>query len=275
MIYRIDPTVDRRWQLFADNHPDAGIFHTTGWIEALQRTYGYEAVVYTTTPFGEKLTNGIPFCRVRSRLTGHRFVSLPFSDHCQPLADNEAELHEILATAGQDSMNEKCQYAEIKPLFRCSPETVRELQLTVSHDAVIHRLNLRRSWEDIVLGFHKDCIRRKIARSDREQLNYEESTSEDVLQKFYRLLLLTRRRHHIPPQPLVWFRNLIACLGDRLKIRIASLKTGTPVAGILTLSYKKTVTYKYGCSDPQFNAPRGACHAHLADHSGRNKSGCL
>jgi CelD/BcsL family acetyltransferase involved in cellulose biosynthesis len=257
MVYRIDPISDPRWQLFVDDHPTARIFHTTGWVEALRRTYGYEPVVYTTTPPEQKLTNGLLFCRVRSLLTGHRLVSLPFSDHCQPLVRSSEELHDLLAAARQDCLKEKCRYVEIKPLFQCAPETVRELQLTVSQDSVIHHLDLRRSREEIVLGFHKNSIRRTIARSDREHLSYEEGTSEELLQKFYRLLLLTRRRHLVPPQPLRWFRNLIACLGDRLKIRIASLKSGRAVAGVLTLSYKTVVTYKYACGDSQFNVLGG------------------
>ena len=56
----------------------------------------------------------------------------------------------------------------------------------------------------------------------------------------------------MPPQPVQWFRNLIACLGDALTIRIAS-KDQKPIAGILTLQYKRTMVYKYGCSDHRFN----------------------
>jgi hypothetical protein len=56
MIYRIDPTADQRWQIFVESHPDAGIFHTTNWIQALCCTYGFAAVVYTSTPPGEKIT---------------------------------------------------------------------------------------------------------------------------------------------------------------------------------------------------------------------------
>jgi lipid II:glycine glycyltransferase (peptidoglycan interpeptide bridge formation enzyme) len=49
-----------------------------------------------------------------------------------------------------------------------------------------------------------------------------------------------------------WFRNLIACLGDKVKIRVAS-KNGHAVASILTLTHQKALTYKYGCSDQRFN----------------------
>ena len=82
---------------------------------------------------------------------------------------------------------------------------------------------------------------------------YEEGRSESLLRKFYHLFLLTRRRHQVPPQPIVWFRNLISCLGDRLKIRVVSKRDGPPVASILTLIHNRTVVYKYGCSDERFH----------------------
>ena len=58
-------------------------------------------------------------------------------------------------------------------------------------------------------------------------------------------------RHHLPPQPIEWFRNVAACMGDQLQIRVA-FKNGTEIAGILTLQHKDVVVYKYGCSDTAF-----------------------
>jgi lipid II:glycine glycyltransferase (peptidoglycan interpeptide bridge formation enzyme) len=116
----------------------------------------------------------------------------------------------------------------------------------------LHQLDLSPSLEDLFRGFHKDCIQRKILRAEREALSYEEGWSESVLERFYNLVMLTRRRQHLVPQPRAWFRNLIACMGDMLKIRLAS-KDGQPVAAILTLRYKDTLVYKYGCSDKSFN----------------------
>ena len=63
---------------------------------------------------------------------------------------------------------------------------------------------------------------------------------------------MTRRRQRLPPQPLNWFRGLIAAFGANLKIRLAS-KDDVPVASILTLSHRKSMVYKYGCSDSALN----------------------
>ena len=91
-VYEIDPLCDPRWPEFLQNNPRASVFHTPGWLRALKRTYGYEPVVYTTTPATVELTNGWVFCRVFSWLTGRRLVSLPFSDHCEPLVDKPEHL---------------------------------------------------------------------------------------------------------------------------------------------------------------------------------------
>jgi lipid II:glycine glycyltransferase (peptidoglycan interpeptide bridge formation enzyme) len=101
-------------------------------------------------------------------------------------------------------------------------------------------------------SFHKNCIQRKIRRAEREKLHYEDGTSEALLEKFYRLVLMTRRRQNLPPQPISWFRGLIDAFGKNLKIRVAS-KDGLPVASILTLSHRKSMVYKYGCSNAAFN----------------------
>jgi len=113
-------------------------------------------------------------------------------------------------------------------------------------------VDLRRSTGELLASFHKDCVRRKIRRAEQESLKYEEGTSDDLLLQFYGLLVQTRRRHCLPPQPLAWFKSLIASFGKQLKIRVAS-KKDLPVASIVTLSHNRSITYKYGCSDARFH----------------------
>src|SRR5690349_15917481 len=116
VISRINPTTDPRWQRLTETHPEASIFHSAEWLRALQRTYGYEPVAYVGLGSGGELVSGMPFCLLRSRFTGRRQVSLPFSDHCQPLLTNGDELKELLSIAQQDSANNHCKYIEIRPL---------------------------------------------------------------------------------------------------------------------------------------------------------------
>jgi hypothetical protein len=248
-VYEINPLQDIRWSNFLETHRKAGLFHSVEWLAALERSYGFQASVLTTSRPGEHLTNGLVFCRINSRLTGRRLTSVPFSDHCMPLTDSEEEFGYLSSRLQQEADEGGNQYLEIRSI---AANAVLAEGLTVSGTFCLHQLDLSPTLDELLHAFHGDCIRRKIKRAEREGVTYDEGTSEELLQKFYQLVMKTRRRQGIPPQPLFWFRNLISCFGESLTIRLAS-HGGQPIAGVLTIRYKSTMTYKYGCSDSRFH----------------------
>lgn len=245
--YQIDPLKDLRWERLSRVHPSASVFHSRGWLKALCEAYGYEPVALTTTPPGNELANGIVFCRVRSWLTGNRLVSLPFSDHCEPLVDNQEELDCLLSRLREDPRHRDARYIEIRPM---TSRFGGQAEFTKLEEFRLHKIDLTFSADELFLRFHKN-IQRNIQRAERERLRYEKGTSENLLGDFRRLLTLTRRRHFLPPQPLRWFRSLLECLGDRVTIRLA-YKEEVPVAGMLTLRHDGVMVYKYGGSDSRY-----------------------
>ncbi|HTX37538.1 MAG TPA: GNAT family N-acetyltransferase [Bryobacteraceae bacterium] len=245
-VYEIDPLEDPRWAALLEEHPSATIFHSPEWLRALKQTYGYQAAALTTSNAHEPLTNALVFCRVRSWATGPRLVSVPFSDHCFPLVETAEQFACLLSRLKGECDHGGQRHLEIRASGAVPGGMVD------SASFCLHRLDLRPSLGELFRAFHESCIRRKIARAQREHISYEEGVSQELLHKFYQLTVLTRRRHQVPPQPLSWFRNLLACMGDKVKIRLASYE-GEAVAAILTLRYKSTMTYKYGCSDSRFH----------------------
>jgi len=245
----IDPLQDPRWGKFLEGHPRASVFHSAAWLEALQRTYGYQPVVFTTSPPDQDLRDGLVFCRVDSWLTGRRLVSLPFSDHCESLQGDRASGNALLKFICEYSRQRNLRYIEFRPLgdLDCVPGPVQVVQTYY-----LHRLSLEPDIDILYRNLHKDSTQRKIRRAERERLAYEEGTSQDLLDSFYDLLRLTRRRHGMPPQPRAWFENLIRCFPGSLKIRVA-LHGKQPIAAIITVRHKDTLVYKYGCSDVTFH----------------------
>jgi hypothetical protein len=248
-LYHVDPCNDPRWPRFLDRCPDASVFHTRGWLEALRRTYGYKPVVYTTSAPGTELVNGQAFCRIDSWLTGCRLVSVPFSDHAAVLMDGAAHFESLLSCLQEEVDNKKWRYVDLRPV---GGELAVPARFRTSDAFYHHKLSLDMDLDTILRSFHKNCIQRKIRRAAHENLDYTEGRSEVLIGQFYLLLTLTQHRHRIPPQPISWFRNLAACLGDAMKIRIAS-RNGRPIAGIVTLSTKNSMIYKYGGSDSKYH----------------------
>lgn len=248
-VYEIQPLKDPRWDELLEGHPSSSVFHSRAWLEALRRTYGYESIAYTTAGPGEALRDGIVFCRVESWLTGRRLVSLPFSDYCEPLVQRAEDFQIFVRMLREKLQAEGWRYVEMRPLE--SFGSVTQLAHT-SAKYILHRLDLKPNVRTLFRAFHKDSIQRKIKRAKREGLTHQTGTTEAILDAFYRLLTITRRRHGVPPQPKIWFRNLIQCFGPALQICVAFVGR-KPVAGMLTLRHKNTLIYKYGGSDTRFN----------------------
>jgi CelD/BcsL family acetyltransferase involved in cellulose biosynthesis len=245
----IDPLTDTRWDDLVARHPRATAFHRRGWLEALKHTYGYEPLVLTSASAGEPLTDGIVACRVSSWLTGTRLVSLPFADHCDPLFGESGE--EVLSfdRLVEDWTGQKYKYLEFRPLRACA--SLRN-QFQPFESFYFHELDLTPGLGQLFKALHKDSIQRKIRRAEKEQLSYEAGRTEELIKEFYDLQLVTRRRHHLPPQPKSWFQNLAKHMGEAIQIRVAR-KNGSAIAAILTLWHRSTVIYKYGCSDGAFH----------------------
>lgn len=248
-IHVIDPLLDNRWDELVEHHPNASVFHQRGWLEALARTYGYEPYVLTTAPFGEPLENGIVICRVSSWVTGTRLVSLPFSDHCEPLLREGDGIEEFARWMREACDLRQWKYVELRPL-KADYRAWDSLQPSASY--WFHELSLQPELDEIFGRLHKNSFQRKVYRAEREQLSYERGCSERLMAAFYGLLLRTRKRHQLFPQPRSWYENLQQCMGDKLQVRLAR-KDGIPVAGILTLRHRASVVYKYGCSDERFH----------------------
>lgn len=250
-VYQIDPLHDPRWAQLVQNHPRATVFHTPGWLEALRRTHGYECFGLTTSKPNDELKNGLVLCRVRSWLTGSRWVSVPFADHCDPLIDDTEDCHLILDWVAKESARMGNDYVEIRPLngslFADDDTLFRKCE-----QFRIHLLDLGPSFEDLLRSFDKHSVQRRIRKIVRDGLVHEVGTSPALLKKFYHLMVLTRRRHRVPPQPLSWYSNLLDAMKDKAQIRVVS-RSGIPVASILTIRHGATMVYKYGCSDARYN----------------------
>ena len=129
----------------------ASVFHDTRWLEALSVSYGYEPLVLTTSTSGQTLQNGWPFCEIKSWITGKRWVSLPFSDHSDPLIGRPEELAIISKWLEEQQVKQALDYIETRP----STVNIGDTSFRESASYFIHTLSLEPSAQQLFEGLHR------------------------------------------------------------------------------------------------------------------------
>jgi len=247
VIFKIDPLQDPRWLELVERHAFSSIFHTRGWLEALRRTYGFKLTAYTSAAPGSDLNNGLAFCRVRGFFSSPGLVSLPYSDHCEPLCESPEELDFLMGCVQAEMEHRNWKYLEMRPRrwtlnrredkagFRpLKAYILRSFELGANLDELFARLD--------------DSLQRRIRSAQQTGLTVECGRSEELLKSFYRLMMLSEKRRSLPLNPAAWFRNLVDCLGESVEIRVAS-RGKIPVAASMSLRFRDKVLRKYSCSD--------------------------
>ena len=252
-VYQIDPLIDPRWQGLLQRHPTASVFHSVGWLRALQLTYGYEPVVFTTSRPAVALANGLLCAQIRSWLTGRRIVSLPFSDHCAPLCESDDQLEGLLLDLQRKTLGEKWKYIELRPFVEFSSDNMEKLGFESTCKYVLHRVDLGPSEGELFHRLHRNCVQRRILHAERLGIHEVWGNTKKLLRDFFGLMVRTRARHGLPPQPFTWFRNLLECLKEATDLRVAYLKD-IPIAATLVFHFRDTSYFKYGCSDERFHS---------------------
>ncbi len=238
----IDPTQYPNWDDLILRHSDATIFHSSAWARVFSDTYGYTPAYFTVFD-GNEISALLPVMEVKSRLTGTRGVSLPFTDYCDPITRGGYGFRELFESALQYGRRQGWGFLEIRGGGKYLPSD------SPSARYLRHIVELGGNEEDAFYGF-KATTRRNIRKASREGVETGIFDSLDAVKQFSRLNGLTRRDHGLPPQPFGFFERLhdyIISKGHGFVV-LGSYR-GEPVAGAVFLHVGRQAVYKYGASD--------------------------
>jgi len=95
---------DTHLETFVEQHSrDSTFYYSPAWLDLLTRCYGYSVIPLISTNTSGRITGFLPLCFMQSPITGRRLVSLPFSDYCPLLAEDEQSANDLRAVA-QDTI---------------------------------------------------------------------------------------------------------------------------------------------------------------------------
>lgn len=239
---------DGRLRAFLERADHTTVYHTPEWRDAVINTYGYEAF-YVGYEEGDALEALLPMMLVRSRLTGTRLVSLPFSNVCGPAGREDAfgalveKALEVYAGTGAEALEIRTQANLGKledPRFRKSPCFITSI------------LDLDPDPEKIFKGFRDNSIRSETRQAARKGVGVRMGENLDDLGHFYRLFVGNRLKHGVPPAPFEFFENLWNSLGPGMRRLFLATVEGRPVSAVLALAHKKTIGEAYLGADAAY-----------------------
>jgi CelD/BcsL family acetyltransferase involved in cellulose biosynthesis len=233
---------DARWHALTATHPQANIFHHPAWAKLLAECYGYRPFVVAVCDADGRICAGLPMIEVNSRLTGRRWVSLPFTDHCAPLYCDAESFSRLIDRLVYLSADARTPNIELRWGFPTNPAIQ-----SYSHH-VLHTIKLGPDIESVASRFHH-MHRRNIEVAKKKGVRIEWGQNREHLNVFYRLHLSTRRRQGIPVQPWKFFDLLgSAIIKQGLGFVLLAYKDDECLAAGVFLHWQQTLTYKYGAS---------------------------
>lgn len=235
----IEP-LNERWLDFISSHPDSNIFHHPAWIEALAKCYGYHPFIMALLNSDREILAGLPFMEIQSRLTGKRWTSLPFSDHCILLSrDHHLHSRFLNGLASYPIISEKPRI-ELRGNFS-------ESSFHLFKQYFLHTIHLEPDIHNVFNRIHP-MHRRNIRVAESFKVHVEFGGKQEI-DDFYRLHLSTRQRQGVPVQPKKFFDLIEEFIFQKnLGFLLLAYQEKKCIAASVFLHWKNTLTYKFGAS---------------------------
>jgi hypothetical protein len=245
----INPLANSEWDDAINMHPDATIFHSTGWARVLVDTYGHRPC-YVQMSLNGNLLALVPMMEVQSVLTGSRGICLPFSDYCAPLTFSSFG-HELVTPKLQQIARERgWSYYELRS------RSIIPDNVPASESYYGHSLDLRIGHEALISNF-SSSVQRAVRKAERSGLTVMIQSTPEAMAQFYKLHVRTRRRHGVPPQPQSFFVNIQRHLigaGHGFIVIVEGQKR--PLSAAIFFKFGRHAIYKFGASDERLQALR-------------------
>lgn len=238
-----DDTEIKKWDDFVESHPCGTPYHLSCWLKTIHQTYSYKPYLYILRNNYREIYGIFPYFLIKSLFTGTRIVSLPFSDYGGPLYKQNINKKEILSRIIKE-YGSSVKYIEIRNDLNDDTDFI-------CHNYYKHYvLDLHANQPEIKSIRNKRTIQYSIRKAEREGVEIKEENNQYGINEFYRLNILTRKKHGVPSQPKRFFENLyknIISKGHGF-ILLAVYNSGITASSIF-LTFANQIHYKYNASD--------------------------
>lgn len=242
-----------KWDDFVNAHPRATPFHLSCWLHTIHESYQFNPLLYALINEKGEISGVFPFFKVKGLFNGKQIVSLPFSDICGPLVNYHQEKIVFKKIIDENLKTVRC--IEIRgPLYNAD-DFYRD-------DSYLHHsIRLSEDPAEVKKNFNKRTVLYSIRKAIKAGVAIREENSLFGIQEFYRLHLLTRKKHGVPAPPFEFFKKMFEHMISKGFGFISLAEWNSKIiAAAVFFKFRESLYYKYNASDPQYIAQKTPNH---------------
>jgi len=245
----LNPLNFEQWDDLVLSTQDYSFFHSAAWAKVLNDSYQYQPHYFSLIE-NDKLAAVTPMMEIRSRLTGLRGVSLPFSDYCSPIIGEAIRFNDVFDSIVEYGKAMKWKTLEFRDGLHFNVE------IPPSSFFYGHTLALDENTEKIFASL-KSNTKRNIKKAIREGVTVKFSSSIDAVKEYYRLHSITRKKHGLPPQPFRFFKKIHDhVIAKNNGVVVLGFYQEKCIAGAVYFHFGAKAVYKFGASEMKFQELR-------------------
>lgn len=243
MINIIKNVDEEEWKSFLNKYHEATIYHTPEWKQLLEKTFGYKSEYLFAKDESGNIAGFLPLFYIKSKLTGNRLCSVPFSHICSSLGTKEASTALI---------------EEAICLFQKSTLNTLEIRGTLNDERFVNLnsfstyiLELSSNPNDVWPKLDKGSVRWAVKKAEKSGVAVETTRDMSALKEFYEINAMTKKDLGVPCHPWKFFKNMFDILGNSVSLYV-SKHDSEIIGGGIMVYFKDTVLYGYGASNPNY-----------------------
>jgi hypothetical protein len=168
----INPITYEGWDELLLASDQSSFFHTAAWAKVLHESYNYTPLYFTSIQ-NSKFKILFPVMEVKSLLTGSRGVSLPFTDHCPPIAENEEAFKDTLDAVIDYGKKANWKAIDLKCCVNYLRGTTLPFETFLTHDLDVSQK------EDEIFSAFRDSTKRNIKKAIRDGVKVNIKNTSD------------------------------------------------------------------------------------------------
>ena len=242
---RVDTVPGEEWDSYVHGHPDATIYHTVNWQNAVLEAFGKTTLRFCTRDKTNGLTGVLPLVSQKNILLGKHLLSIPYTNFGGPLADSDSLCRELASKAASAAEERGCTSIELRDFrARSYPD------YQARSDKVLMRLTLPDTPEVLQKALGAK-VRSQIRRPEKENVVVESGGAE-LIDSFYPIFCRNMRDLGTPVYPKHFFYCIAKHLEENVHLIIVRLNE-EPVAGCILIGFRDVLEIPWAASNRDFN----------------------